>query len=130
MPCPDCGHESYRTCGCNKVIKYPDCNGLYPHSITKEGCVYCNQMEKLDTLINPPLTLESLEGMKKTFEDNEIDTSAGAINMLVTRKELNTLRNTPWYSRILYSVSDWLMDISIKIEDIGIWLEGGNYERT
>lgn len=75
------------------------------------------------------ITNEKLEEIKKNFEENEIDTSVGAVSMLVTRKELNSICGTPWYSRVLYSVSDWLTNLALKIEDTGIWLEDRNNER-
>ena len=119
MSCHQCACETLsintRTCGCecHGTKTYPDCNGLYPHSITKEGCVYCNQNAKLETLINPAVLMDSID--MKACTERMFDLEAGGGHSVVTGlREEQEYQPGPWYCELIYKFYHWCQD----------WLDG------
>lgn len=131
MPCLSCGNESYRTCGCDKPVcyvdeilglersvNYPDCNGLYPHSITKEGCVYCNQKtEFMDYLSQPADVIDSID--MKACTERMFDLESGGVNYVVTGlREEQEYQPGPWYCELIYKFYHWCQD---WLDDLETW---------
>lgn len=94
--------------------QYPDCNGLYPHSITKEGCVYCNKLEETENLMNPPLKCKEIETTNHNF-----DTQAGGVNVVITGlREEQEYQPGPWYCELIYKFYHWCQD---WLDDLETW---------
>lgn len=105
------------------VLKYPDCNGIYPHSITKEGCVYCKGLEDFKKAIGagtfPALTIDDID--MKACTEKMFDLEAGGVNVLVTGlREEQKYQPGPWYCELIYKFYHWCQDWLSDLEDWAI----------
>lgn len=117
--CDACRCGAFNICHCTPIhmSRYPDCNGIYPHSITKEGCVYCKGLEDFGKALSPPFLLS---------EDaiNSVDMSK-AVNVMNAlfgegRNEDVEYQPGPWYCELIYKFTCWCYDWLEDLEDWAI----------